>query len=62
MLTEYDIAEVNFIFLDTDESLFAGANEGDVDLSCFTQDGEEGVYIFVQLRGECYGDCGGETC
>ena len=61
LLSKDDIAEVDRRVLDLDQGLLAGADEWDVDLARFTQDGEDGVDVLVELGSERDGDGRGET-
>ena len=61
LLSENDIAEVDRWILNLDQGLLARADQWDVDLARFTQNGEDRVDILVQLGSKGDGDRRGQT-
>ena len=61
LLSENDIAKVDFWLLNFDKSFLACADERNVNATGLGQDREDGVDVLVELWGECNGDSRGET-
>jgi len=62
LLAEDHVTKVDFLFFDLNECFLASADKGNVDSASFTENGEHGVDVLVELGCEGNGDGGGETC